>query len=123
MRILLADDDEDVRHLVSHHLRKAGHEIVVVDSGEKALMRLEEFPLRLDAVITDQNMSPVGLKGLDVLRSIRDGSPYAAMPVIVHSSDDSEAFANEVASLGGTFVHKTRGSPARILALLAELTK
>jgi two-component system, sensor histidine kinase and response regulator len=68
MRILLADDQNEIRALVARQLELVGHHVVAVANGHEAVkaLELESF----DAVLLDEEM-PV-LDGVQVARAIRD---------------------------------------------------
>ncbi len=66
LRILMVDDDEDTRVVLSRLLTKCGHEIVAVESVEAALKKLEE---QFDALISDIGL-PDG-SGYDLMREVK----------------------------------------------------
>lgn len=66
-RVLLIEDDRAVREGVALALRRQGHEVAAVGTGEDGLERLRSF--RPDVVVLDL-MLP-GISGLDVCRGIR----------------------------------------------------
>ncbi len=68
MRVLVVDDDLVTLRLVSHCLRKLGHQVDVAADGQAArrLFRLHRFPV----VITDWEMP--GLSGPELCREIRN---------------------------------------------------
>jgi DNA-binding response OmpR family regulator len=66
--ILVVDDEEAIRYSVSRILQKAGHQVIVVSSGEEALDVLAAQPI--DVVLTDIWM-PGGLDGVELLRRIK----------------------------------------------------
>jgi two-component system, sensor histidine kinase and response regulator len=68
MRILLADDQEEIRLLTSQQLRRSGHNVVAVANGQQALDAFQREPF--DVVFLDEEM-PV-MNGLQALRAIRD---------------------------------------------------
>jgi CheY-like chemotaxis protein len=67
-RILLVDDDPDIRFVASLTLRRGKHEVVVAEGGKQAL---EFFATdgRCDLVICDRMMP--GMNGLQVLEELR----------------------------------------------------
>ena len=80
-RVLLVDDDEDVRVLMERMLRKAGvGQVETVSGGEEALesLRFRDLP---DLVILDQNMP--GMDGIQALSRIRALHPD--MPILISS--------------------------------------
>ncbi|HZP41427.1 MAG TPA: response regulator [Candidatus Binatia bacterium] len=74
-RILLVEDDTDMRALVGAVLREDGHEVVSVDSGIAMLRHLEcalwtDDPReRFDAVVSDVQMPD--LTALEVMEALR----------------------------------------------------
>ncbi len=79
-KILVVDDDPEIRHLLSTSLQLEGHAVEAVDSGEKALRRVAESP-RPSLVVLDLIMP--GLSGLDTLRQLREMD--GRLPVLVLS--------------------------------------
>ncbi|UVE94641.1 response regulator transcription factor [Dietzia sp. B32] len=68
-RVVIADDDDDIRELVAFKLENAGYEIRTARDGVEALEAITSFTPSL--AILDIMMP--GLSGLDVLRRLRDG--------------------------------------------------
>jgi DNA-binding NtrC family response regulator len=81
-RILIVDDDESTRRLLSLLLTALGHEVACAESGEQALRRLEETP-RPELVLLDLILPGIG--GLEVLDRVRQSNP--SLPVIVLSTE------------------------------------
>ncbi len=79
IRILVAEDDQDIRELVVFKLSQAGYEVVAVDDGLAALAAIEANPPRL--AILDVMMP--GLSGLDVLRMVRANEATKGLDVIL----------------------------------------
>lgn len=78
-RILLAEDDLDIRTLVAHTLEFEGYEVREVADGNAALAELEAH--RPDCAILDIMMP--GTDGIAVLEKIRATDSTREMPVIV----------------------------------------
>lgn len=73
MRILVVDDERDVRELVRDVLVDDGYEVLEASNGREAVERGQEQPI--DLVFCDVRMGP--LNGFDVLRSFRELQPNA----------------------------------------------
>ena len=67
-RVLVVDDDDDVRELTSTLLRRAGYDVVEAPNGRDALRRLYEG--RVSAIVLDVAMPE--LDGWQTLERIRD---------------------------------------------------
>ena len=80
--LLVVDDNEVNRDLLSRRLVSAGFAVAAVSSGEEALSSLEEG--RFDAVLLDVMMP--GMDGLEVLRRIRSRWGVAELPVVMASA-------------------------------------
>ncbi len=79
MKVLLVDDDADIRMVADVALRKVGGwEVTLAESGPDALQRLET--LRPDVIILDMMMP--GMDGLGTLKALRRRSELSHIPVI-----------------------------------------
>jgi len=67
LRILLADDQEDIRTLTAYQLKRSGHKVVVAKDGEQALRAFRSG--YFDVVLLDQEMPE--MTGDEVARVIR----------------------------------------------------
>ena len=85
-RLLLVEDDEDIRALFSATLHRAGYQHRIASSGEQALD--EVGALVPDLVISDVSMP--GLSGLDVCRALKAEPRTASTAVLLVSALSSE---------------------------------
>ena len=93
-RIVIADDDSDIRELVVFKLRLEGHDIVPVENGSLAVAACRESPP--DLVILDVMMP--GMSGLEAARALREDEATSDVPIMMltaraHESDVDEGFA------------------------------
>jgi len=79
MRILVADDQTEIRALVSRQLELSGHRVVTVANGQQALKAFENEPFH--AVLLDEQM-PV-LTGVQAARAIRERERRLATRVVL----------------------------------------
>ena len=78
-RILIADDDVDIRELVEFKLATLGHEIMAVADGSAAYEACRtEHP---DLAVLDVMMP--GLTGLEAVKALRQHAETAGIPVIL----------------------------------------
>jgi DNA-binding response OmpR family regulator len=86
-RILVADDDVDIRELVEFKLSTMGHDIVAVGDGAAAIDAcMAEKP---DLAVLDVMMP--GVSGLDAIRAIRAEPALADLPVILLTARAQES--------------------------------
>jgi len=86
MRILLADDQEEIRLLLKRQLESQGHRVVAVANGEEALQALRRQVF--DVALLDEEMP--GMSGTQVLRAIREGEKGSVSTVIAITGYDTE---------------------------------
>jgi DNA-binding response OmpR family regulator len=77
--VLLAEDDADIRFLVTFKLEQAGHQVTGFENGMQALAAARKHPP--DLAVLDILMP--GMSGLDVCRELRRDPATAAVPVII----------------------------------------
>jgi DNA-binding response OmpR family regulator len=82
-RVLVIDDEPDIRKLVAHLLRRAGHEVSEAENGRAGLRALHAFPP--DLVLLDVSMPD--MDGWQTLERIRDLSD---VPVLMLTARGDE---------------------------------
>jgi len=89
-RILVVDNDAQIRRLMRTTLTTQGYEINEAASGDEALDRVRVT--KYDLVILDVNMP--GMNGVDTCREIRAGSDVSIIMLTVRTTerDKTEAF-------------------------------
>lgn len=113
-RILVVDDEESIRELLSKTLALADYEVDLSHDGRTALDRLRL--IQYDLLITDLKMP--GVDGLTVIREAR--RLKADLPVIIITGYSSEASAIEAINLG---VQGYLTKPFRVPRVLAAAAK
>jgi two-component system phosphate regulon response regulator PhoB len=77
--VLVADDDADIRDLVTFKLEQTGLEVIAVEDGQAAL---EQAQARLPTLAV-LDVSMPGLSGIDVCRILRADPATAGMLIIM----------------------------------------
>jgi type II secretory ATPase GspE/PulE/Tfp pilus assembly ATPase PilB-like protein/CheY-like chemotaxis protein len=116
-RILVADDDPQMRRLIRNVLQREGFEVVEAVDGLDALDRLEQEAVAL--VLLDVDMPR--LDGLGVLEELRAQMRTASLPVIILTAhhDDTEEKALDLGAHDYlTKPVQTRSLVARVRAVL-----
>jgi CheY-like chemotaxis protein len=120
--IIVVDDDEDDRFIVSQAFEAHGlaDEVVMLKSGTELLNVLREAPLP-KLILLDLNM-PI-LSGLETLTLIRRQHSAAVLPVVIlTTSDMTEDRQKAASSQANDFITKpvTAASYRRIIAQLYQ---
>src|SRR5437879_1396126 len=92
-RLLVVDDNKNMRVTLGIILRREGHEVAEAETGEAALEKLSEG---FDLVLTDLRMEP--MDGIELLRRVRQASP--GVEVIVMTAFATIDSAVEAMRLG-----------------------
>ena len=81
-RVLVVDDDADVRQSVRLILSKAGYDVVEAEDGEAGVnaIRRGDNPFALDAIICDLNMPKMG--GMEAITYFRSHFSHASVIVL-----------------------------------------
>lgn len=98
-RILMADDDPVVRHLVTSILKKEGHTVVAVDDGREAF-RILQRDANFGAIIIDMMMPH--LEGLDIIRHMKTEKRLARIPTMMITSEQGLGLMKESFAAGAT---------------------
>lgn len=93
--ILYVEDDELTRQTVTNRLRRMGHEVTSVDSGEAALEAMDRT--RPSLALLDLELP--GIDGVQTLRQLRQRIPN--LPTVVCSAHLNEAFVRQQLSALG----------------------
>ena len=92
--ILVVDDEQEVRAVVSRFFKKKGYEVVVAEDAEEAIGLLEKE--RVDAVLLDIELP--GMSGVEALGRIR--ARWRDMPVVMISGQQDEEVAKDTLRYG-----------------------
>ncbi len=116
-KILVVDDEPQIRRVMRTTLTTQGYEVVDARNGEDGLELLrKEMP---DLVLLDMNMP--GMDGLETCRLMRQGSD---VPIVILTVRDSEA--DKVAALDAgadDYVTKPFGMPELLARIRAALRR
>jgi DNA-binding response OmpR family regulator len=86
-RIVIADDDSDIRRLVSFTLRRRGHTVYEASDGAEAEELIREE--RPDLAILDVTMP--GQSGTEVVRAIASDAALSHIPMVLLSAKGQPA--------------------------------
>jgi len=119
-RIVVADDDTDIRELVALKLTAMGHEVSAVGDGQAAL---DACRARLPDLVLLDVMMP-GVSGLEAVRAIRADPDLRDLPVILLTARALESDVSSGFDSGAddyvTKPFSPRELASRVEALLAR---
>ena len=117
-RILVIDDEPQIRRIMRVSLTGAGYEVNDAKTGEEGLDKVREF--RPDLVLLDINMP--GMGGLETCRALRADTNIAIIMLTVHNTEAAKIEALDAGA--DDFVTKPFSTPellARIRAAMRRL--
>ena len=104
--ILVCDDERSICEMLDIALRRDGHKVETVKSGDDAKKKLESA--LYDVVVTDIKMP--NTDGIEVLRYAHQVSPDSAV-ILITAVDDYEAAVQAVKAGGATdYIRKSPGT-------------
>ncbi len=114
--ILLAEDEECIRELISDFLTEKGHSVTTCADGEQALEELSKTATDWDLLITDQTMPKMtGMQLSEKVQQIRPGLP------IILCTGYSQTVDMEISRQLG--FHAIIEKPISLYKMLAEIEK
>lgn len=96
MRVLVVDDEADLRELYAVNLREAGHEVLTAANGAEGLGLLQRE--RPDVILVDL-MMPV-MDGYEFLQHLRRMPEHQRVPAIVVSAIATGGFSRKLGATG-----------------------
>ena len=96
--ILAVDDSASIRQMVSFTLKSAGYDVVEAVDGQDGLDKAKTKSINL--VLTDQNMPR--MDGLTLIKSLRGMPQYASPPILMLTTESSDAMKSQGRAAGAT---------------------
>jgi two-component system chemotaxis response regulator CheY len=115
--ILVVDDSNTVRNMVESALRSRRYAVLTAADGLQALEALERQPC--DLVVLDINMPH--MDGLSLLKAIRERAGWAALPVLMLTTEGQESDRNRAMALGASDYLVKPFKPAQLLERVSAL--
>jgi len=115
--ILIVDDCDTTRKLLSYIIRERGFKIVGASNGIEALEILATTPI--DIVLTDLNMPQ--MDGYELSRSLRKQEEYKNLPIVMITTEASEADKKLGLDAGVTTYLSKPITPQRLLYEIEKL--
>lgn len=116
-RILVVDDDPQIRRVMRMTLTGQGYEVDDVKDGESALERVREQ--RFDLVLLDMNMPGIG--GLETCREIRGQSDVAIIMLTVRDTETDKVESLDAGA--DDYITKPYNAPELLARIRATLRR
>ena len=117
--VLIVEDEQDIRELVSYNMLKEGYQVAAVASGEEALEAVKGR--RPDVVLLDL-MLP-GIDGLTVCATLKEDPETSAIPVIMLTAKGEESDIVTGLNMGADDYVTKPFSPKVLLARVAAVLR
>ena len=116
-RILVVDDEPQIRRIMRTTLTGAGYEVDDAKTGEEALEKLRDY--HPDLVLLDMNMP--GMGGLAACREIRAGTGVGIIMLTVRNTEADKVEALDAGA--DDFVNKPFSTPELLARIRAALRR
>ena len=107
--ILAVDDSPSIRQMVAFTLKGAGYNVVEAEDGQAGLDKAKSSAVNL--VLTDQNMPK--MDGLTLVKSLRVLPQYATTPILMLTTESSDAMKAQGKAAGATGLWSPRTSSSK----------
>lgn len=102
-KLLIVDDETDVREFAASFFRKRKIEVITASNGEEALGSIEKE--KVDLILLDIKMS--GMDGLETLRRIKERDKDAKVIMVTGRKPEEENVFDKCMQLGAIdYIHK-----------------
>jgi two-component system, OmpR family, KDP operon response regulator KdpE len=116
-RILVVDDEPQIRRIMRTTLTGAGYEVDDAKTGEEALEKLRDY--HPDLVLLDMNMPGIG--GLAACREIRAGTGVGIIMLTVRNTEKDKVEALDAGA--DDFINKPFSTPELLARIRAALRR
>lgn len=116
-RILVVDDDPQIRRVMRTTLVVQGYEVADARSGEEALEKFREG--KYDLILLDMNMA--GIDGIETCREIRSSSDVAIVMLTVRDTEKDKVMALDAGA--DDYVTKPFSTPELLARVRAALRR
>lgn len=115
--ILTVDDSASIRQMVSFTLKSAGYTVIEASDGQEGLDKAKANPVNL--ILTDQNMPK--MDGLTLIKTLRGLPQYRATPILMLTTESSDAMKSQGRSAGATGWLVKPFDPAKLLEVVKKV--
>ena len=116
-RILIIEDEKDIRELLQLYLRREGYDVHIAKDGETGLRKASQE--RFDLVLLDLMLPQ--LDGLEICRSLRSRPQTAGLPIIMITAKAEESDRIVGLEMGADDYITKPFSPREVLARIKAI--
>ena len=117
-RILVADDDPVIRHLVCSIVKSEGYEVVVAEDGREALKTLQNDSDFKGALF---DMMMPHIEGIDIISHMRTEKRLMRIPVMMITSEQDIHLVNKTFAAGATLFLRKPFTNVQLKSMLHTL--
>ena len=118
-KILIVDDSESIREVVSFTLENEGFEVLVANDGTDALKFHDGR--EIDMIITDLHMPE--MDGITLIKHVREMEAYQRIPILFLTTESQTAKKMEAKEAGATGWIIKPFVPAKLIAALQKVLR
>lgn len=116
-KILIAEDERDIRDLITFTLRFAGHEVIPTANGEEAYLKSQEFTP--DLIMMDVRMPR--MTGYEACKKMKEHDHLKPVPVVFLSAKGQESEVQAGLDAGAVEYILKPFAPDQLTAKVAQL--
>lgn len=116
-KILVVDDDQDVRLLMGVRLRKSGYDVVTAEDGEEAVRIVRQA--KPDLILLDLGLPK--MDGYEVCRTLKSGPETCGIPIIILSAKSQQTDREQASAAGAESYMAKPFNPVVILEAIRHL--
>ena len=120
-RILIAEDERDIRDLITFTLRFAGYDVVPTANGEEAYNTAKEIDPKPDLIMMDVRMPK--MTGYEACKAIKAEPSIASIPVVFLSAKGQESEVNTGIDVGADEYILKPFSPDQLMERVKAILK
>ena len=118
-KILIVDDSESIREVVSFTLETEGFDVLIANDGTDALKFLDGR--EIDMIITDLHMPE--MDGITLIKHVREMDAYQRIPILFLTTESQTAKKMEAKEAGATGWIIKPFVPAKLIAALQKVLR
>lgn len=119
-KILIAEDEEDLREMYSVALTGGGFEVLQAKNGKEVFEWLEKMDGKVDLILMDIIMPE--MDGFEALETLKKDERYRKIQVIVSTNLDNDEDSAQAMELGAKeYFVKSRHTPAELVSHIKEV--